>query len=178
MGMGEDWLGLWSVFFEQLGPDAEVRLAYLRRHPPAPFTWADSVHQVLHPAKENEDDDSDSDDDEDPLAAAERRSELLALGLIASDIAFSTWLGQQESLRWPWERHPTPEIAARHDTTRASSGSGRAGSARFEAKAGGPRPRVPRRGEAVSRRWRPVIKAPSILAKGSSRWLECSLPVR
>jgi hypothetical protein len=36
MGTGEDWLGMWHVFLEQLDPAPDARLAYLRRHPPAP----------------------------------------------------------------------------------------------------------------------------------------------
>lgn len=108
MGSGEDWLLLWSVFLEQLGPDSETRMAYLRRHPPAPINWADTVHHVLHPM--------DSGDDEpDPDVAAGRRAALLAQGLIASDASYRIWLGQQSELWWPWDRHGTPESAARHN---------------------------------------------------------------
>lgn len=114
MGHGETWLGMWSVFLDQLAPDLETRIAYLRRHAPAPFTWADSVHRVLHP-EDNEEDDDDSDDD-DSTVATERRAALLSQGLIASDVAFTTWIAQQEGVRWPWERHETPEDAARYDT--------------------------------------------------------------
>ncbi|WP_437826943.1 hypothetical protein [Sorangium sp. So ce1153] len=113
MGAGEDWMGLWGVFLEQLGRDPETRIAYLRRHPPAPVSWADAVHRVLYPAEEGDDDDGDEDD---PAAAAQRRSALLGQGLIASDVAFTTWLGQQRGVRWPWEHHDTPEGAARYDT--------------------------------------------------------------
>src|SRR4051812_10758487 len=31
MGAGEDWMGLWRVFVEDLDPAFEVRLAYLKR---------------------------------------------------------------------------------------------------------------------------------------------------
>ncbi|WP_437730408.1 hypothetical protein [Sorangium sp. So ce1335] len=112
MGAGEDWLGLWGVFLEQLAPDLETRIAYLRRHPPAPVSWADAVHDVLYP---DESGDDDGDEDE-PAAAAQRRAALLEQGLIAPDAAFTTWLGQQKGVRWPWERSETPEDAARHDT--------------------------------------------------------------
>ncbi|AUX34531.1 MULTISPECIES: hypothetical protein [Sorangium] len=122
MGAGEDWMGMWSVFLEQLAPDPETRIAYLRRHPPAPVSWADVVHEVLFPA-ERSDDDSDEDDsdegdsdEDDPTAAAQRRSALLEQGLIASDVAFATWLGQQTGVSWPWARCPAPEDAARYNT--------------------------------------------------------------
>ncbi|AGP38585.1 hypothetical protein BE04_35610 [Sorangium cellulosum] len=115
MGAGEDWMGMWSVFLEQLAPDPGTRIAYLRRHPPAPISWADAVHEVLYPA-ERGDDDGDEDEDDEPTAAVERRSALLEQGLIASDVAFATWLGQQTGVSWPWERSPAPEDAARYNT--------------------------------------------------------------
>ncbi|XYH93539.1 hypothetical protein ACMHYB_37590 [Sorangium sp. So ce1128] len=113
MGAGEDWIGLWGVFLEQLARDPETRIAYLRRHPPAPVSWADAVHEVLYPTERGEDDDGDEDD---PAAAAQRRSALLAQGLIASDVAFTTWLAQQQGVRWPWQHNDTPEEAARYST--------------------------------------------------------------
>ncbi|WP_437774766.1 hypothetical protein [Sorangium sp. So ce1097] len=132
MGAGEDWLGLWGVFLEQLAPDLETRVAYLRRHPPAPVSWADAVCRVLYPTEggdgesdDEESDDEESDDEEsddedgdqdEPAVTAERRAALLEQGFIASDVAFTTWLGQQEGVRWPWERNETPEDAARYDT--------------------------------------------------------------
>ncbi|HEU4532764.1 MAG TPA: BON domain-containing protein, partial [Polyangiaceae bacterium] len=115
MGTGEDWLGLWHVFLEQLGPEHEARLAYLRRHPPAPVTWANAVYGVLYPAR---DDDDDDDDDDGAAEATRRRDELLAQGLIASDVAFRTWLAQQPGVRWPWESDDDPATVARYDTRR------------------------------------------------------------
>jgi hypothetical protein len=118
MGAGEDWLGLWSVFLEGLDPAFEVRLAYLRRHAAAPVTWAKSVHAVLYPPSrddDDEDDDADADDDEERVAQA-RRTALLQMGLIASDVAYSTWLRQQQGVRWPWTYADTPEYAARYLT--------------------------------------------------------------
>jgi hypothetical protein len=109
MGAGEDWMGLWSVFLEELPADRESRVAYLKRHAPAPVCWADSVYGVLHPQEPHGDD--------DPAAASERRTSLLDEGLIASDVAFATWLGQQTDVHWPWEAiASTPEQAARHRT--------------------------------------------------------------
>ncbi|WP_437766270.1 hypothetical protein WMF27_25470 [Sorangium sp. So ce281] len=122
MGSGEDWLGMWSVFLEQLAPDRETRIAYLRRHPPAPITWAEAVHKVLHPTDERAEDEDgdeeeeDGDEEEDPIAAASRRSALLEQGLIAVDVSFSIWLSQQDGVRWPWESYETPEKAARYNT--------------------------------------------------------------
>jgi hypothetical protein len=125
MGTGEDWLGLWHVFLERLGPSFEARLAYLRRHPAAPISWASSVHRVLHPPAPDDDDDDDDDDGADDTdeaderearAEQERRAALLQQGLIASDVAFATWLRQQEGVRWPWTYADTPEAAARYWT--------------------------------------------------------------
>lgn len=112
MGTGEDWLGLWHVFLDRLDPAFEARLAYLRRHPAAPFSWADHVHDALHPPPPDDEDDDEVDDE----LARERRDALLQLGLIASDVAYPTWLRQQEGVRWPWTYAETPEGAARHFT--------------------------------------------------------------
>lgn len=112
MGAGEDWLGLWHVFLDGLDPAFETRLAYLRRHPAAPFTWASSVHEVLYPSSP----DDEGDDGDDEGVARERRGGLLQRGLIASDVAFGTWLRQKEGVRWPWTYSDAPEEAARHRT--------------------------------------------------------------
>ncbi len=113
MGSGEDWIGLWHVFLEQLDSGFETRLAYLRRHPPAPMNWADMVQGVLHPPAHPEDDDPYEDE---PELGADELAVLLELGLLASDIAFTTWLDQQQGVRWPWTYADTPVIAARHWT--------------------------------------------------------------
>jgi hypothetical protein len=110
MGSGEDWMGMWHVFLEQLGRKSEIRLAYLRRHPPAPMSWADTVYRVLHP--------KDARVAEDDAKAAGRRAALLDQGLIASDIAYRTWLAQQDGVCWPWQHSDTPDRAARYDTRR------------------------------------------------------------
>lgn len=111
MGDGEDWLGLWHVFLEGLDPATEVRLAYLWRHPPAPVSWADAVLHALDPALA----DSDRKDD-DEAATAERRASLRRAGLIASDVAYPTWLAQQAGVTWPWEWDRDPETVARYWT--------------------------------------------------------------
>jgi hypothetical protein len=116
MGTGEDWLGLWHVFLEGIGSDFDTRLAYLRRHPPAPVTWAESVYSVLYAGQTRDEDDEDDDGEIERVAAARRRAELLGQGLIASDVAFTIWLGQQDGVCWPWDDNDSPESAARYDT--------------------------------------------------------------
>ncbi len=113
MGAGEGWLGMWSVFLEQLASDTETRIAYLRRHPPAPVSWADAVHNALYPMEQVDDEGIQEDD---LTTAAQRRTSLMAQGLIASDVSFTTWLRQQNVVIWPWERSTTPEIEARYNT--------------------------------------------------------------
>jgi hypothetical protein len=103
MRTGEGWLGHWLLFIESLEPAYAVRLDYLRRHPPAPFTWADRVFKVLYPQT-----------NEEEAAATSHRNELYSKGLIASDIAFPTWISQQSEIRWPWEFGKTPEEAVRY----------------------------------------------------------------
>lgn len=114
MGDGESWLCYWSVFLEDLDPAFDVRLAYLRRHPPAPKNWASRVYHVLYPSAEDDDEDEDS-----TQATDQRRAELLTLGLVASDAAYPIWLSRQEGVRWPWEFNDepdTPEEDARYWT--------------------------------------------------------------
>lgn len=108
MGAGEDWMGLWAVFLEGLGEGFDARLAYLKRHPPAPESWARSVHGALHPG-------TDEDDDDHGLSVAHHR-ELLDRGLIASDAAYPVWLAKQDKVRWPWLDAESPEECARYWT--------------------------------------------------------------
>jgi hypothetical protein len=117
MGAGEDWRCLFSVFVDDLDPAFEVRLAYLRRHPPAPVSFASWVHAILHPSAEDDEAEGDEgDDDMEERTAAERRAALRQMGLIASDVAYSTWLRQEKAVRWPWSYAETPEKAARYWT--------------------------------------------------------------
>ena len=112
MGDGEDWLRLWHLFLEQLGPGFEVRLAYLRRHPPAPVVWAASVYHALYSQSGREP--KPEDDDVAEALVAERRDSLLKQGLLASDIAYPTWLRQQRGIVWPWAYERTARKTARH----------------------------------------------------------------
>jgi hypothetical protein len=107
MGSGEDWMGYWRVFLKGLGESYESRLAYLRRHPPAPVVWADMVYRVLHPS---------ANDRPEEAEEAERREELYDLGLIDTDVAYRTWRSQQSGVWLPWEYAETPETAARYHT--------------------------------------------------------------
>ena len=104
MGGGEDWLSYWYVFLETLAPSFDVRLAYLKRHPPAPVNWSDRVYSVLHPAVD------------DYELTPEQRSELLGYGLICTDASYPIWLRQQNGIRWPWEFAENPETATRYRT--------------------------------------------------------------
>lgn len=113
MGEGESWLGMWAVFNEELAVGFEARLAYLRRHAPAPVTWAGWVWNTLYP---NAPEDDEEDDDRADAIKTERHAELHKMGLIAPDVAYSTWLCQQESVTWPWTLCETPEEAARYWT--------------------------------------------------------------
>jgi hypothetical protein len=114
MGSGEDWLRLWHVFLEEL-EDRDARLAYLRRHAPAPFNWANAVANVISEDEGEEDGEADGEEDEDIDYDA-----LLAEGLIASDIAYPTWLAKQRGVVWPWSYADDPIDAARHYTRECS----------------------------------------------------------
>jgi len=113
MGGGEDWLSYWDRFLADLDPAYDVRLAYLKRHPPAPVSWSDHVLRVLRPGDRDPD---DADEDADAQLVAQRRGELFGLGLVASDTSYPIWLSQQEGVRWPWVFAETPQTAARYFT--------------------------------------------------------------
>lgn len=105
MGFGEDWMHIWSLFLRELAPDVDARSDYLRRHAPAPVTWADAVYRVLHPDWVRL--------EESPDVTARRYDTLLQHGYLASDVAFETWRRQQQGVRWPWKPGGGPEEAAR-----------------------------------------------------------------
>lgn len=99
MGSGETYLGTWWSYLRDV-PLSE-REAYLRRQPPAPHSWHRTVWSVLgvdEPA-------------DDGLA------QLVARGLVASDIAYRTWV---RDVDWPWELGGSLVEAARYDTRRFS----------------------------------------------------------
>lgn len=99
--MGEFW-----DFIETL-PNLETRAAYFRRHAPAPYTWADFVHGVLFPSEDRF---------PEPVVAISKLTESGFSDLIASDIAYRTWLAQQRDVVYPWEFVDNPISAARRWT--------------------------------------------------------------
>ncbi len=92
MGSGETWLGAWYQWIEGQPTEAAWRRAYLRRHRPAPHTWADLVHRILHAGDRGQPD----------LDA------LHAEGLIGTDVAYGTWLARQDPPRAPWAERQAP----------------------------------------------------------------------
>lgn len=106
MGCGEQYIGDWSGFFNSLPSDFDTRLAYFKRHRPAPLNWADWVANCLGLGEERED------------ANAELIPQLKQYGVIEADAAYVTWLAQQSSLAWPWlgPLDDTPEEFARYCT--------------------------------------------------------------
>lgn len=117
MGSGESWLGFMNVFLDKhLPTDFDTRLAYLKRHAKAPYSWSDWVFDILHPEVEDEDDEDDDDGEKARQRREQRRVELAEMGLIASDVAYFTWRAKQDSVHWPWEDCETPIEAARYRT--------------------------------------------------------------
>lgn len=109
MGDGEQYLYDWTDVINSLPKDYESRLAYLKRHRPAPLTWGDSVLWVLFP---------DADSDQDYGCSEAETKQLLELGLIEHDAAYRTWLAQQSGVQWPWQLpvNETPEESVRYCT--------------------------------------------------------------
>lgn len=99
MGAGESYLVTWWAALRRI-PLAE-REAYLRRHPPAPHSWAPTVWSVLGV-------------DDPPDGGLEQ---LVARGLVASDIAYPTW---KRDVAWPWDLGGSLIDVARYDTRRFS----------------------------------------------------------
>jgi hypothetical protein len=105
-------MGYWHVFLDDLDPAFEVRLAYLRRHPPAPMSWGDWVYRILHSQAFQREEDVWK----RAQMTAQSRGHLLALGLITSDAAYPIWLGKRKEVRWPWTFARSLEVASRHRT--------------------------------------------------------------
>ena len=100
MGYGESYSLRWGTWLEALPRDRETRAAYLRRHPPAPRTWARTAARVLEPER----DDDDDAEDEDYSAKNERLARRLAAeGLVGDDVAIGAWEALQgEAPEAPW----------------------------------------------------------------------------
>lgn len=115
MGYGEGAMYAFSTFLDGIGPSLEARLALLKRHPPAPYTWADWIDGVLFNPDNRLDDWSPSDPE-----ARLRLDWQIQQGLIASDIAYPTWVAKlQGRQRLPWEDSPateSPAETARYNT--------------------------------------------------------------
>ncbi|BBM86884.1 hypothetical protein [Candidatus Uabimicrobium amorphum] len=106
MGAGEQYRYDWYDFLKRIPKKLESRLAYLKRHRPAPINWGASVYQVLYP-------DSDYDD-----YNKEKTPELLDMGVIEYDAAYNTWLKMQNEIAWPWAKgfFDGPEETLRYNT--------------------------------------------------------------
>jgi hypothetical protein len=98
MGYGESWMMRWGEWLEQQPRERGWRAAYLRRHLPAPRTWARVVAGVLEPEREDEDEDGDYE------AVNEAHAKLLAVeGLVGNDVAMGAWEALQgEAPEAPW----------------------------------------------------------------------------
>lgn len=96
MGYGESYKWAHHDWLEAQGWDREQRLAYLRRHPPAPRTWANAVSVMLS---------AQADTAEDELAA---------LGLVADDVGAANWAARHGGHYRPWEGRLDLEGLARY----------------------------------------------------------------
>ena len=89
MGGGEEWLWAWKDWFASL-PSDEARLAHLQSHRPAPLSFVHRVSSAL-------------DAEVDFPTPAERAQELIDKGLLANDVAYSTYLMvNDDQPRPPW----------------------------------------------------------------------------
>jgi len=119
MGSGEDWMWMWRRWLSRL-TGRGARLAYLRRHPKAPRTWANMVHDLLE-------------EGDFVIALPEDVVEgLIREGLVGDDVAFDTWAAHIDDMGippWgdfspPWKGYPdrnreraeTSETALRYHT--------------------------------------------------------------
>jgi len=103
MGAGETWLCFVWAFLRRLGEQADDRRAWLRRHPPAPITWADWVADLLGLPSD------------DLVVAAEA---MKGEQLVADDAAFSVYRARTDPALWPWQQtaSETPAACARYAT--------------------------------------------------------------
>ena len=114
MGAGEGWLCFCSVFLETLPTDYATRLAYLRRHPPAPLSWASHVVWVLRAG-----DGDESGEEEDESGEEEKEADIARLrdlGLVKSDAAFANWCALHGEGYVPDLFEESPLVAARDRT--------------------------------------------------------------
>ena len=102
MGHGEIWMEDWGRFMATL-PDHESKLAYFRRHRPAPYCWGNLVYGYLFRGEKI-----------GLTLTPEQIDRLLSLGLVEADVACATWLSQQDGIAWPWLLRESPEMMARY----------------------------------------------------------------
>lgn len=108
MGAGEHWLDLWSTFLRELPKETSKRIAFLRRHPPAPINWTSAVCSVLYP-----DEKIAGGIAEIHARTKEHAGKLLKDRFIASDIAYQIWLSQFERRAYiPWKNNFAPQEEA------------------------------------------------------------------
>ena len=109
MGPGQSYMIDWHEFIEALPSDYDTRLAYLRRHRPAPLNWCDELLAVLQPDRAS--------DQKHGCSSAEIER-VLKLQLVEHDAAYKTWQMKQVNIAWPWSMSVggTPEEAARYGT--------------------------------------------------------------
>lgn len=104
MGSGESWsMAFWGWLREDVPDDEQTRLAFLKRHRPAPLTWASSAYSVLYPNA--------------PRYTSDKLEGLIALGLVGEDVACQTWREQSDIIEdAPWQGYQeTPALSARYN---------------------------------------------------------------
>ncbi|WP_434421531.1 hypothetical protein [Nannocystis pusilla] len=107
MGAGEGWAEVWHEWLSRAPSDRAWRLAYLKRHAPAPRTWTATVISTMVPE----------------LRAREALSEALpaeleAAGVIGDNVGLTAWerlYGASPPAPWG-SREETPAHAVRYGT--------------------------------------------------------------
>lgn len=98
MGPGEGWKWAWWDWVQKLPDDRETRLAYLRRHPPAPRPWASSAMAVVDPTYREDDESTESGNARWTALEATLERE----GMVGDDVAFAAWLARNPKPEAPW----------------------------------------------------------------------------
>lgn len=91
MGYGESWLMRWQAWLGQQPVDRAWREAYLRRHPPAPRSWANVVAEILEPPGDPNRDDDDSDENVEDAVDGGLAKRLADEGWLGDDVAMDAW---------------------------------------------------------------------------------------
>ncbi|WAS93649.1 hypothetical protein [Nannocystis punicea] len=107
MGYGESWAEVWHEWLSRAPTDRAWRLAYLKRHAPAPRTWASAAISTLAPEVRRRGELED-----------ELQTELEAAGVIGDDVGLVAWErihGMTPPAPWG-RRKETPAHAVRYGT--------------------------------------------------------------